>query len=205
MGTPRQLFRILFVCTGNICRSPIAERLMTDGLSRRLGPAAGAFRVESAGTWGHEGSPMEPYALQILSERGIQAGDFAGRELTAEHVLTADLILTATRDHLDQVLGLDTYAAGRTFPLCEFARLVRVVDQGGLSTDPVQRAQALVDAADGLRRRLPIHGPYGPYDDDIEDPLGAPLHVYRLCAARITDAVGTILDGIAVGEARRVV
>jgi protein-tyrosine phosphatase len=204
MRTPRQLFRILFVCTGNICRSPIAERLMTDGLFRRLGPAAGAFRVESAGTWGHEGSPMEPYAFQILSERRIQARDFAGRELTAEQVLTADLILTATRDHLDQVLGLDTYAAGRTFPLCEFARLVRVVDQGGLSTDPVLRAQALVDAADGLRR-LPSQGPYSPYDDDIEDPLGAPLHVYRLCAARIADAVDTILDGILVGEARRVV
>jgi protein-tyrosine phosphatase len=203
MGTPRGRFRILFVCTGNICRSPIAERLTRHGLARRLGAAAASFHVESAGTWGHDGSPMEPFALQVLREYGVAADDFVGRELTAEHILVADLVLTATRDHEDQVLSIDRYAGRRTFPLTEFARLVRSVDQGALPAgDPAARAGALVDAADALRRRLPAAGPY---DDDIPDPLGSPLHVYRLCGECIADVVESLLDAMAVADVRRAV
>jgi len=200
MSAPRAVFRILFVCTGNICRSPMAECLTRDGLARRLGKGAPSFRVESAGTWGHEGSPMEPYAAQVLSDLGVPHHGFAARELTAGHILVADLILTATRDHHDQVLGVDGHAGARTFPLGEFARLVRAVDRRGLPQgDPVGRARALVDAAAVLRRHFPAAGPY---DDDVDDPLGAPLHVYRLCAAGIAAAVGSVLDVIAVADAR---
>jgi len=203
MSARRGVFHILYVCTGNICRSPVAERLTRDGLLRRLGEEAGSFLVESAGTWGHEGSSMEPYAAQVLADRGVPAGRVAGRELTPEHIVVADLVLTATCDHRDQVLGLDAYAGQRTFTLREFARLVRAVDHGVLPVgDPVARARALVDAAGALRERFP---PASPYDDDVEDPLGAPLHVYRLCGQRIADAVDSVLDTIALAGARQVV
>jgi protein-tyrosine phosphatase len=203
----RGLFLILYVCTGNICRSPMAERLTRAGLARRLGPQALSFRVESAGTWGHEGSPMEPYAAQVLTDRGVVADDFVGRELAPEHVLGADLILAATRDHRDQVLAVDGLAGPRTFTLREFARLAGSVDRRALPVgDLPARARALVDAAETLRRRVPPAGaPASAYDDDIEDPLGAPLHVYRLCASRIADAVDSMLDTIARADTRRVV
>jgi len=55
-------FRVLHVCTGNICRSPMAEHLMRAGLQQRLGGGAAAFEVASAGTMGFAGEPMQPYA-----------------------------------------------------------------------------------------------------------------------------------------------
>src|SRR5674536_371885 len=64
-GSDPDRFSILFVCTGNICRSPVAEYLTQAALSIRLGPAAGQVLVTSAGTWGHEGAAMEPFALQV--------------------------------------------------------------------------------------------------------------------------------------------
>jgi protein-tyrosine phosphatase len=101
------------------------------------------------------------------------------------------------------VLGVDGCADHRTFTLREFARLIRAVGRGSLPVgDPVARARALVDAAGALREQVP---PASPYDDDVEDPLGAPLHVYRLCGGRIADAVDCVLDAIALAGARQVV
>ncbi|MDX6313919.1 MAG: low molecular weight protein-tyrosine phosphatase, partial [Streptomyces sp.] len=60
------VFRILHVCTGNVCRSPMAERLTRHELTRRLGDGAAGILVESAGTWGHEGAPMEAHAAAVL-------------------------------------------------------------------------------------------------------------------------------------------
>ncbi|MCU1593365.1 MAG: protein tyrosine phosphatase, partial [Frankiales bacterium] len=76
-------FRILHVCTGNICRSPMAEQLMRRGLEERLGEGSTAFEVASAGTWGHEGAPMEPFALSTLGALGVDGSRFTARELLA--------------------------------------------------------------------------------------------------------------------------
>ena len=71
--------RVLHVCTGNICRSPMAERLTRSGLEQRLGATADRFLVESAGTWGHSGSPMEPHAVSTLAAYGLDGVDFRAR------------------------------------------------------------------------------------------------------------------------------
>ena len=131
-------FRVLHVCTGNICRSPMAEHLMRDGLVQRLGGDADRFVVESAGTWGHTGSPMEQYALTTLKTYGVDGQEFTARELVAEHVAGADLVLTATRDHRAAAVVLHPRAAARTFALREFGRLAGAVDASALPTgDPV--------------------------------------------------------------------
>jgi protein-tyrosine-phosphatase len=92
-------FRVLHVCTGNICRSPMAELLMRRMLDRGWPEQAERFVVESAGTWGHAGSPMEPHALTVLADHGVDGEAFRARELAAEHVAGADLVLAATREH----------------------------------------------------------------------------------------------------------
>jgi len=108
------------VCTGNVCRSPIAERLTRYELTRRLGDGATGLLVESAGTWGHEGAAMEAHAATVLAEYSADPTGFLGRELLDEHVIDADLVLTATRDHRAQVISMGHSAGLRTFTLKEF-------------------------------------------------------------------------------------
>ncbi|MGZ6792782.1 MAG: arsenate-mycothiol transferase ArsC, partial [Mycobacteriales bacterium] len=79
-------FRVLHVCTGNICRSPLAEHLMRAGLEQRLGPAAAVFEIGSAGTLGRPGMPMEPYALSTLAAYRVDGSAFGARPLVAELV-----------------------------------------------------------------------------------------------------------------------
>jgi protein-tyrosine phosphatase len=184
-------FRLLYVCTGNICRSPMAERLTRYGLTARLGDAAVLIEVESAGTWGHEGAPMEPHAAETVVAYGGDPRGFFGRELLAEHVAAADVVLTAAREHREHVLALEPASIRRVFTLKEFTRLAATVDPERLPTgDVVLRARALVREAAGLRRRVRARWPA---DDDVADPYGAPMYVYRTCAAEIAAAVEAML------------
>ncbi len=195
-----EVFRVLHVCTGNICRSPMAERLMRAGLARRLGPEADRFVVESAGTWGHTGSPMEPYAFSTLGEYGVDGQDFRARELVAEHVAGADLVLGATREHRAAAVVLYPRAASRTFTLREFARLVTVVEpEVDPPTDVVERARLLVHVAAAARGRVP---PDRPRDDDLDDPYNAPASAFAVCGDLVARTLRGPLDrltGVRVG------
>lgn len=190
----RPVFRVLHVCTGNICRSPMAEHLMRAMFEAAFTAAgrpelASRFVVESAGTWGHTGSPMEPYALARLAEAGVDGGAFRARELVAEHVVGADLVLGATRDHRAAAVVLHPRAAARTFTLREFARLSAAIDPSTLPPgDPVERATALVRVAASRRGLVP---PDRPVDDDLADPYQAPASAFAACA----DLVGEALRG----------
>ncbi len=187
-----EVFRVLHVCTGNICRSPMAERLMRAGLQSRLAEQAERFVVESAGTWGHTGSPMERYALSTLASYGLDGRDFRARELVAEHVAGADLVLAATREHRAAAVVLHPRAAARTFTLREFTRLAAVVDPRVLPDDDVvDRARALVQAAVGKRGLVP---PDRPRDDDLRDPYNAPASAFAVCGDLLANALRGPLD-----------
>src|SRR5690606_39613961 len=114
--------------TGNVCRSPITERLTRHFVSQRLGVLGGGLIVESAGTWGHEGAPMETHAETVLGDFGADASGFVGRELLDEHVIRADLVLTATRDHRAQGISMRHSAGLRTSPLKQFPPLAHAID-----------------------------------------------------------------------------
>ena len=188
------MFRVLHICTGNICRSPLAERLTRAGLATRVGPGA-PFTVESAGTWGQNGSPMDPDALAALPAYGIDGSDFRARELTAEQVAAADLILGATREHRAAAVVLQPRASARTFTLREFARLAAYVDPADLPAgDLGERARALVRAAAAQRGRT---APVRPVDDDLDDPYRGPRSGFAECAALVHDALQVPLDRLA--------
>ena len=162
----------------------MAERLTRHGLARRLGGGAAGMVVESAGTWGHEGAPMEAHAAAVLAEYGADPSGFTGRELLDDHVIDADLVLTATRDHRAQVISMGHAAGLRTFTLKEFTRLVRAIDTTTLPEGSVtERARALVRAAAALRGWLLAPSPDA---DEVHDPYGAPCRTSAASVRRST-------------------
>ena len=174
-------FRILCVCTGNICRSPVAERL----LSARLGETV---EVTSAGTFGVVGAPIAPQMAARLAAAGAAPGDFAARRLLASTLRTADLVLALTREHRGHVVELFPAAVRRSFTLLEFARLIGTIDPSALPDEtPADRLRAAVSLAARLRHRSAS-------SDDVDDPLGQPEPAYQRAFDEIDDATRAIAD-----------
>jgi protein-tyrosine phosphatase len=117
--------RILTVCTGNICRSPVAERLLRTGL-HQVRP--GAFRVESAGTRAMVGEPVQPSSADIIRTYGGTPDGFAARQLTPQILRDTDLVLTMAARHRGEVLQMDASLLRRTFTIREFARMLEVLE-----------------------------------------------------------------------------
>ena len=156
-GAPRR-FRLLFVCTGNICRSPFARFHTRALLEMRLGPRwASWFDVASGGTGAVVGSEMHPLSRAQLGPLATHpdVAAFRARQLPARDVELADLVLTVSRSHRSAVLELEPRALRSTFTVREFARLLGSIDpadHAALPADPRERAHALVAAALGGAR-----------------------------------------------------
>ena len=184
-------FTVLHICMGNICRSPMAERLLVRAVRDRAGDSADQLvRSVSAGTGGwHEGEEMNPPAARQVRSRGGSADDFGARKLRGDFLDEADLILTATSDQTDYVLALRPDVAGRTFVLGEFGRLLGQVDPAELPAaepkpDAVHaRGAAIVAAvhrARGDDQPLPT--------DDLDDPWGRGDQTFQRIGDEIEDA-----------------
>src|SRR3989442_12734183 len=108
--------RILLVCPGNICRSPLAEALLRRALEER---SVAGVSVTSAGTGGWDGASASEGAYLVGLERGLDLSGHRARLLTRELVEAADLILTMARHHRARVDELG--GEGRVFVLGEYA------------------------------------------------------------------------------------
>ncbi|MBZ0267385.1 low molecular weight protein arginine phosphatase [bacterium] len=110
-------FRILFVCTGNTCRSPLAE-----GIARRefegLGPR---MHVASAGTSAEDGACASSGSQEVAREHGLDLEAFVSRRLTAEHLAGADCVLVMEPAHRSGVLGISPQADTKTHLLGDLA------------------------------------------------------------------------------------
>jgi protein-tyrosine phosphatase len=109
---------ILFVCTGNTCRSPMAQALMRSLLAERLDRApedllGAGFLVLSAGLSPQEGSPASRFAVEVMRERGLCLDDHASAGVDADLIDGADLILAMTPGHLDAMIDAFPHAADR--------------------------------------------------------------------------------------------
>ncbi|HWN94300.1 MAG TPA: ribose 5-phosphate isomerase B [Methylomirabilota bacterium] len=106
---------VLFVCTGNICRSPMAEGLFKQAVRGR-----GTYRVVSAGVGAVDGQLASDHAVRALREIGIDITAHRSRHLTADLVAQADYIFGMTHSHVDAIMLLYPQAAEKTFLLREF-------------------------------------------------------------------------------------
>src|SRR3954453_14669230 len=174
-------FRVLFVCTGNICRSPMGQAMLTSRLRSALGDEADRLvEVSSAGTYGLIGHPIEPDALVALDELGVVPDEFAARDLAQEIVEASDLVLTATREHLAAAVSVLPRGSRRTFTIREFARLLGAVDVSEVTGDaPHPRAGGWGDAAAAQRGYV---RPDKPGDDDVAAPHRRPIDAFRVAA-----------------------
>ena len=94
---------VLVICTGNVCRSPLAAALLADRLSREGYPS---IRVESAGTHVARPAPPLPYVVQVLAERGIDISGHRARLVTPEMLRRAALVLVMEKAQADHLRAL---------------------------------------------------------------------------------------------------
>ena len=184
---------ILFVCTGNLCRSPLGAQLLGTWAASDLGPDAAGMQIASAGVEAPEGQPMDADSTRALIEVGgdpAALGAHRSRALTAAELEDVDLVLTMTRWHRRKVLGLAPRALRRTFTLPEASVLLELTDAGTLAGIPLdERARTLAAALNAARARRRVSD-----RDDVPDPVGRPLDVHRLVAARIATELRPVAD-----------
>jgi protein-tyrosine phosphatase len=116
-------YLLLFVCTGNTCRSPMAETLAKKRIADRLGctvdqVADRGVCVMSAGTSAMSGGRSASEALRAMAERGLDLSQHESQPMTDQLVRFADCILTMTRGHRDAIVAHWPDAVGRTHLLC---------------------------------------------------------------------------------------
>lgn len=178
-------FHLLFVCTANICRSPMAAELTRLRLRAAARSGGEDILVSSAGPHGHDGADMGPGAAAVLHSLGGRTIGFSARALTGPLLAAADLVLTAERRHR-AAAALHPRSHAKLFTIREFARLVRQVALDRLSgEDVVPRARSLVREAARIRGMCPP----GPPDEDIADPYQGSIEDYRACATAIESAL----------------
>jgi low molecular weight protein-tyrosine phosphatase len=183
-------FTVLHVCVGNICRSPMAERLLALALRQRVGDWVGRCYVShgaGTGSW-HVGEPMNAQAAQQLSLRGCDANGFRARRVSPSLIDASDLVLCATAEQVRYVVRMRPDAVAKTFVLGEFGRLLARADLDGLppagasEQEAYDRGVALVAAVDAARGGGAVSGGGGAVSggrrrpsvpgDDLSDPWG---------------------------------
>jgi len=181
---------ILAVCTGNVCRSPLAEGFLRVALDARS--AGTPIDVTSAGTMGWDGSGADPLSVRAGTERGIDISSHIARVTTPKGLRDAALVVGMALEHVEMVTRQVPAVAGRSFTLKELVRLLEALP----APAPGKREALLmtrVSQADALRRS----GFEGdPHDEDIADPLGMPLEAFRGVAVELDEWCARLADGL---------
>jgi protein-tyrosine phosphatase len=173
---------VLFVCTGNLCRSPSAAALLRARFAHE-GPHD--VTVHSAGTMQARGGP--PEALLVEADAfGLDLYEHVPRQVVKEDLTQADLVVAMTRQHLRELMLVAPGTLTRTFTLRELVR--RAESAGPRPHD--EALEAWLTRVRGNRRQLDVLGESAA--DDVADPMGGPAAGYRAMlnqVARLTDAL----------------
>lgn len=180
-------FRILLVCTANICRSPALELLLREQVPRSVS-------ISSAGVEATDGLPVEPRMARMLAARGLDTAGSRSIRIDQALIGRSDLVLTMTRSQRSKVLTIVPTALPRCFTVREFLRLARPspVD---VQTGPALRR--LVAEAFTARQAIAR-----PKDDDIPDPYGRGRRAHARCLDAMTQDAARIVALLGVGSER---
>jgi protein-tyrosine-phosphatase len=190
-----EMTEILVLCTANVCRSPMAQALLSRELTALGEPAA----VRSAGTLG-SGAPPPPEVVAAMASYGLDVSGHRSHLVTGDDLARADLVLTMCREHLRDAAVTDPAAWPRAFTLRELVRR-------GTGIGPRQAGEPLAGwlarAHEG-RSRMALLGDSPA--DDIADPMGGSPGEYAQTAAELQLLSHRLADlgwGTAVSEMPR--
>ena len=176
--------KILFVCTGNICRSPMAEVMLRHALTSRA--CAADIEIASSGTWAYDGSPATVAAVDAMRARGIDASAHLSRPVVREELEEADLIVVMTSVHVREVLDVAPDVRSKLVMLKE---LVEMKGDYEGATGTEERLRRLLDAERPKPRR----------SLDVDDPMGLPLMAYERCADDLDRGVNALVEVLCGG------
>jgi protein-tyrosine phosphatase len=180
---------VLVVCTGNVCRSPYIEWRLRYELK------GSGIHVSSAGTRALVGHDMDPGTRECLRHRGSDADSFSARELTADLVREADLVVTAAREHRAAAARLHPPAMVRTFTLRDLGDLLSNLSVDDLAAAPDEHTNWVRQvAATASRRRGTV--PARQQGIDVTDPIGGPPSRFVLMAAEVDAALSPIVAAL---------
>ena len=176
---------IMFVCTGNICRSPMGELLLTRYLRGT------SIAVSSAGTHGLPRHPIDPSSGRIMTSAGIDPSGFRSRRLTRDMADGADLILCFEASQRKDIVTLAPGAIGYTFLLPDFANMCEYCARNGLVSGLTiqERLQSVIASSSIIRPMLPDA-------EDIEDPHHKDFDKFRTAANQTNMALHRILTAM---------
>jgi protein-tyrosine phosphatase len=174
---------IVVLCTGNVCRSPMAEALLRHHMAARGAEAT----VSSAGSL-YDGHRASAHAVTVLGDLGVDISGHRSRRFDRELLGRADLALAMEREHLRQAVVLVPDSFERTFTLKE---LVRIGERIG-HRKPDESVDAWLGRAGIGRRRSDVLG--ASPDDDVADPIGRPIEDYERTAAELDDLTSRLVD-----------
>ncbi|MCJ7653092.1 MAG: hypothetical protein MUO75_05265, partial [Actinobacteria bacterium] len=167
-----------FVCTGNLCRSPMAEGLARSVLDREYPGMKGRFSFHSAGVAAYDGSKATTEAVEAMMERGIDISNHSAGRVTRSKVEESDLVLTMEEAQRAQVASLAAGADTPIFLLLKLGQAARkaLATRSGFperaeGLSGLLRAAVIEENEDPLAQKTPYY--------EVPDPIGMPVEEYR--------------------------
>ena len=174
--------RILVVCAGNLCRSPLVATL----LRHELAAEGINAEVSSGGLAAPLGARPDRRLRRVAGELGVDVDEHRSRPVSVGDLREADLILTMTNEQTAQVLALDPSAAGRVTTLRAASWKARIVGGRPMPfAEWVSRLASNVTDSEAVR-------PDAAYD--IPDPMGGPMREYRVMGDEVHSLVQALVD-----------